>query len=200
MPKGLKKRNSRSSIYFFWRWRNRLPKAIARSAIVSLISLGIWLPTLGLPIVHLTLDSPNAAVLLLLYVRDTGKYEQSLVHSTLEDLTGSCGRDRMKLIKNAVETEALANQVKDNGGVYFVPAFSGLGAPDWDISARGAVFGITASVQPQHLVRAVLSAIAYQVLEVVQAINASSSTPMGRLIVDGGVYESNFLMQFQADV
>lgn len=68
------------------------------------------------------------------------------------------------------------------------------------MSARGAVFGITASVQPQHLVRAVLSAIAYQVLEVVQAINASSSTPMGRLIVDGGACESNFLMQFQADV
>ncbi|MEH2323973.1 MAG: glycerol kinase GlpK [Nostoc sp.] len=109
-------------------------------------------------------------------------------------------RDRLKLIKTAAESEAMANQVIDNGGVYFVPAFSGLGAPYWDMSARGAFFGITASVQPEHLVRAVLEAIAYQVLEVVQAINASSSTPVGRLTVDGGACENNFLMQFQADV
>jgi glycerol kinase len=68
------------------------------------------------------------------------------------------------------------------------------------MTARGAFFGITASVQPQHLVRAVLEAIAYQVLEVVQAINASSIHPMQRLIVDGGACENNFLMQFQADV
>ncbi|NDJ23971.1 glycerol kinase GlpK [Nostoc sp. B(2019)] len=117
--------------------------------------------------------------------------------------TGACIqwlRDGIKLITTAAETEAMANQVVDNGGVYFVPALSGLGAPHWDMSARGAFFGITASVQPQHLVRAVLEAIAYQVLEVVQAINASSSTPMGRLIVDGGACENNFLMQFQADV
>lgn len=117
--------------------------------------------------------------------------------------TGACIqwlRDGIKLITTAAETEAMANQVVDNGGVYFVPALSGLGAPHWDMSARGAFFGITASVQPQHLVRAVLEAIAYQVLEVVQAINASSSIPMGRLIVDGGACENNFLMQFQADV
>ncbi|MBD2253730.1 glycerol kinase GlpK [Nostoc parmelioides] len=109
-------------------------------------------------------------------------------------------RDGIKLIKTAAETETMANQVADNGGVYFVPAFSGLGAPYWDMNARGAFFGITASVQPQHLVRAVLEAIAYQVLEVVQAINASCSNPMQRLIVDGGACENNFLMQFQADV
>ncbi|MBE9205272.1 glycerol kinase GlpK [Nostoc sp. LEGE 06077] len=109
-------------------------------------------------------------------------------------------RDGIKLIKTAAETETMANQVADNGGVYFVPAFSGLGAPYWDMSARGAFFGITASVQPQHLVRAVLEAIAYQVFEVVQAINACSPTPMKRLIVDGGACENNFLMQFQADV
>jgi glycerol kinase len=109
-------------------------------------------------------------------------------------------RDRLKLIKTAAESETMANQVRDNGGVYFVPAFSGLGAPYWDMSARGAFFGITASVQPEHLVRAVLEAIAYQVLEVVQAINASSTTPVRRLTVDGGACENNFLMQFQADV
>lgn len=109
-------------------------------------------------------------------------------------------RDGIKLIKTAAETEAMAHQVPDNGGVYFVPAFSGLGAPYWDMSARGAFLGITGGVQPQHLVRAVLEAIAYQVLEVVQAINASSNHPMQRLIVDGGACENNFLMQFQADV
>jgi glycerol kinase len=109
-------------------------------------------------------------------------------------------RDSLKLITTAADTEAMANQVTDNGGVYFVPALSGLGAPHWDMSARGAFFGITASVQPQHLVRSVLEAIAYQVLEVVQAINASCSTPMKRLIVDGGACENNFLMQFQADI
>ncbi|MDZ8236242.1 MAG: glycerol kinase GlpK [Nostoc sp. ChiQUE01a] len=109
-------------------------------------------------------------------------------------------RDSLKLIKTAAETEAMANRVTDNGGVYFVPAFSGLGAPYWDMSARGAFFGITASVKPEHLVRAVLEAIAYQVVEVVQAINASSSNPVGRLTVDGGACENNFLMQFQADV
>ncbi|MDZ8188650.1 MAG: glycerol kinase GlpK [Nostoc sp. ChiSLP02] len=109
-------------------------------------------------------------------------------------------RDSLKLIATAAETEAMANRVADNGGVYFVPAFSGLGAPYWDMSARGAFFGITASVQPEHLVRAVLEAIAYQVVEVVEAINASSSSPVKRLTVDGGACENNFLMQFQADV
>ncbi|WP_017651788.1 glycerol kinase GlpK [Fortiea contorta] len=109
-------------------------------------------------------------------------------------------RDGMKIINSAAETELMANQVPDNGGVYFVPAFSGLGTPYWDMTARGAFFGLTARVQPQHLVRAVLEAIAYQVVEVVQAINASSNTPMKRLTVDGGACENNFLMQFQADV
>ncbi|MBE9200672.1 MULTISPECIES: glycerol kinase GlpK [unclassified Nodularia (in: cyanobacteria)] len=109
-------------------------------------------------------------------------------------------RDGIKLIKTAAETEVMANQVTDTNKVYFVPAFSGLGAPYWDMSARGAFLGITASVQPQHLVRAVLEAIAYQVLEVVQAINASSDTPMQQLTVDGGACENNFLMQFQADI
>lgn len=109
-------------------------------------------------------------------------------------------RDGIKLIKTAAETEIMSEQVPDNGGVYFVPALSGLGAPYWDMSARGAFFGITAGVQPQHLVRAVLEAIAYQVREIVQAINTSSSNPMQRLIVDGGACENNFLMQLQADV
>ncbi|ARV59226.1 glycerol kinase [Nostocales cyanobacterium HT-58-2] len=109
-------------------------------------------------------------------------------------------RDGIKLITTAAETETLANQVTDNGGVYFVPALSGLGAPHWDMSARGAFFGITAMVQREHLVRAVLESIAYQVQEVVQAINASNSISIAQLSVDGGACENNFLMQFQADI
>ncbi|NMG20503.1 glycerol kinase GlpK [Brasilonema bromeliae] len=109
-------------------------------------------------------------------------------------------RDRVDLITTAAETEVLANRVTDNGGVYFVPAFSGLGAPHWDMSARGAFFGITAMVQREHLVRAVLEALAYQVQEVVQAILASNTISIERLSVDGGACENNFLMQFQADV
>jgi glycerol kinase len=109
-------------------------------------------------------------------------------------------RDGMQLITHAGETEAMANQVTDNGGVYFVPALSGLGSPHWDMSARGAFLGITALVQRQHIVRAVLEAIAYQVKEVVEVINVSSNTPVQKLTVDGGACENNFLMQFQADV
>jgi glycerol kinase len=109
-------------------------------------------------------------------------------------------RDGIKLINSAAESETMANQVSDNGGVYFVPAFSGLGAPHWDMSARGAFFGLTAGVQREHMVRAVLEAIAYQVKEVVIAINGSSNAVIEELAVDGGMSENNFLMQFQADV
>jgi glycerol kinase len=109
-------------------------------------------------------------------------------------------RDSLKLIKTAAESETMATQVTDNAGVYFVPAFSGLGAPHWDMSARGAFLGITGGTQPAHLVRAVLEAIAYQVKEVVEAINASSDTQVQKLAVDGGACENNFLMQFQADI
>jgi glycerol kinase len=94
----------------------------------------------------------------------------------------------------------MATQVTDTGGVYFVPALSGLGAPHWDMTARGAFLGITGGTQPAHLVRAVLEAIAYQVKEVVETINASSDTPVQKLAVDGGACENNFLMQFQADI
>jgi glycerol kinase len=109
-------------------------------------------------------------------------------------------RDGIKIITASADTEAMAQRVADNGGVYFVPALSGLGAPHWDMSARGAFFGITGGVQREHMVRSVLEAIAYQVREVVQAINQDSGTPIDRLKVDGGACQNNFLMQFQADV
>lgn len=117
--------------------------------------------------------------------------------------TGACIqwlRDGIKLITAAADTELMAQRVTDNGGVYFVPALSGLGAPHWDMSARGAFFGITGGVQREHMVRSVLEAIAYQVKEVVQAMNQDTSTEIARLKVDGGACQNNFLMQFQADV
>jgi glycerol kinase len=109
-------------------------------------------------------------------------------------------RDGIKVITAAADTEPMATRVADNGGVYFVPALSGLGAPHWDMSARGAFFGITGGVQREHMVRSVLEAIAYQVKEVVQAINQDSNTEIARLKVDGGACQNNFLMQFQADI
>ncbi|MEB3269756.1 MAG: glycerol kinase GlpK [Leptolyngbya sp.] len=109
-------------------------------------------------------------------------------------------RDGIKVINHAADTEPMAEKMADNGGVYFVPALSGLGAPHWDMNARGAFLGITGGVQREHMVRAVLEAIAYEVREVVDAVNANSDTPIRLLKVDGGACQNNFLMQFQADV
>ena len=108
-------------------------------------------------------------------------------------------RDGLKLITDAAETESLCNKVSDTDGVYFVPALSGLGAPHWDMKARGAFFGITGGVQREHMVRSVLEAIAYQVKEVVDAVNKDSDNPVTLLKIDGGAAKNNFLMQFQAD-
>ncbi len=116
--------------------------------------------------------------------------------------TGACIqwlRDGLKLITSAAETEALAMSVKDTNGVYFVPALSGLGAPHWDMNARGAFLGITGGVTKEHMVRAVLEAIAYQVKEVVEAVNQDMTEPVSLLKVDGGGTQNNFLMQFQAN-
>ncbi|WP_216820559.1 glycerol kinase GlpK [Synechococcus sp. BDU 130192] len=109
-------------------------------------------------------------------------------------------RDGLQIIETAAETNDLAQGVNDNGGAYFVPALSGLGAPHWDMSARGAFLGLTRGVKKEHMVRAVLEAIAYQAKEVVEAINQDSGTPIQELKVDGGACNNDFLMQFQADV
>jgi glycerol kinase len=109
-------------------------------------------------------------------------------------------RDGLKIISNAADTAPMAQKVEDNGGVYFVPALSGLGAPHWDMTARGAFLGLTGGVQREHMVRAVLEAIAYEVKEVVDAVNEDSGTPINLLKVDGGACKNDFLMQFQADV
>lgn len=109
-------------------------------------------------------------------------------------------RDNLGMVVNASETEALATSVDDNGGAYFVPAFSGLFAPYWRSDARGALVGLTRYVKKEHIVRAALEATAFQTREVIDAVNADSGVPLTELKVDGGMIANNFLMQFQADI
>jgi glycerol kinase len=109
-------------------------------------------------------------------------------------------RDNLGMIKSASEIEQLAKTVDDNGGAYFVPAFSGLFAPYWRSDARGALVGLTRFVNKGHIARAVLEATAYQTREVLDAMNADSGVQLRELKVDGGMVGNELLMQFQADV
>lgn len=109
-------------------------------------------------------------------------------------------RDNLKMIKAAPEVEELAMTVEDNGGVYFVPAFSGLFAPYWRSDARGVIAGLTRFVTAGHIARATLEATAYQSREVVEAMNADSGVALESLKVDGGMVQNDLLMQFQADL
>lgn len=109
-------------------------------------------------------------------------------------------RDGIELFSHAKETEKLATSLDDNDGVYFVPALAGLGAPHWDQDARGAFFGITRGTTIAHMTRAALEAIAYQVFDVLKAMEKDSGKPTQELRVDGGATANNFLMQFQADL
>jgi glycerol kinase len=109
-------------------------------------------------------------------------------------------RDNLGLIRDASEIEDLAKSVDDNGGAYFVPAFSGLFAPYWRSDARGALVGLTRFVNKGHIARAVLEATAYQTREVLDAMNADSGVSLKELKVDGGMVVNDLLMQFQADV
>src|SRR6185437_4494069 len=109
-------------------------------------------------------------------------------------------RDNIGLVGSAPEIESLARQVEDNGGAYFVPAFSGLFAPYWRSDARGAIVGLTRYVNKGHLARAVLEATAYQTREVLDAMNADSGVALTALKVDGGMVQNELLMQFQADI
>jgi glycerol kinase len=104
------------------------------------------------------------------------------------------------LIKEAGESERLAMEIEDTGGVYLVPAFAGLGAPHWDMYARGTLIGLTRGSGRAHIVRAAVESIAYQVTDVVEAMKADSGLRMGEIRVDGGAATNNFLSQFQADI
>jgi glycerol kinase len=109
-------------------------------------------------------------------------------------------RDNLGLIAAANETEAAAQSVPDTGGVYFVPAFSGLFAPHWDMDARGVIVGLTRFTDRRHLIRATLEAICYQTREVVEAMRGDAASALDTLKVDGGAVRNNFLMQLQADI
>src|ERR671931_21570 len=109
-------------------------------------------------------------------------------------------RDNLGMIGSAPEIEDLARTVEDNGGAYFVPAFSGLFTPYWRSDARGAIVGLTRFVNKGHLARAVLEATAFQTREVIDAMNADSGVPLKSLKVDGGMVVNELLMQFQADI
>jgi glycerol kinase len=109
-------------------------------------------------------------------------------------------RDGLKLIRSAEEVNQLANSVPNNGGVYLVPAFAGLGAPQWDPYARGTIIGITRDTGSGHIARAALEGVAYQVADLLDAMDADSGKRLKELRVDGGASRSALLMQFQADI
>ena len=109
-------------------------------------------------------------------------------------------RDQLGLITHAADSETLARSVPDNGGVYLVPAFVGLGTPYWDMEARGLIMGLSRGTTRAHIVRAALESIAYQTRDVVDAMNTGAGRKLDVLRVDGGATENNFLMQFQADL
>lgn len=109
-------------------------------------------------------------------------------------------RDELRLIYNSAQTEYYAKMVEDTNGVYVVPAFTGLGAPHWDMYARGAIFGLTRGAKREHIVRATLESIAYQTKDVVLAMEQDAKMELKSLKVDGGASANDFLMQFQSDI
>lgn len=109
-------------------------------------------------------------------------------------------RDELKLISDAADSEYYASKVQDTNGVYVVPAFAGLGAPYWDMYARGTIVGLTRGANRNHLIRATLESIAYQTRDVLEAMQEDSGIELATLKVDGGATKNNFLMQFQSDI
>lgn len=109
-------------------------------------------------------------------------------------------RDELKIIENSPQSEEYATRVKDTNGVYVVPAFVGLGAPYWDMYARGAILGLTRGAKREHIIRATLESLAYQTRDVLEAMQEDSGIKLSALKVDGGACANNFLMQFQSDI
>jgi glycerol kinase len=109
-------------------------------------------------------------------------------------------RDGLGIIRSSAEIEGLARSVADNGGVYFVPALTGLGAPYWDQYAKGTITGITRGTTAAHIARAALEGIAFQTMDIVSAMGKDAGVPLKELKVDGGASRNNLLMQFQADI
>jgi glycerol kinase len=109
-------------------------------------------------------------------------------------------RDGLQLIETAADSETMATETADSDGVYVVPAFAGLGAPYWDMYARGAIFGLTRRTTNKHFVRATLESLAYQTKDVLNTMELDSGIQLDTLRVDGGACANNLLMQFQADI
>ena len=109
-------------------------------------------------------------------------------------------RDELRFFTDSSDAEYYAQKVPDNGGVYLVPAFTGLGAPYWDMYARGAIVGLTRGTKREHIIRAAQESIAYQVADLVAAMAADTGLPLNALKADGGASRDRFLMQFQADI
>jgi len=109
-------------------------------------------------------------------------------------------RDGLGIIRSSAEVEQLAMEAEDTGGVYFVPAFAGLGAPYWDPEARGTILGLTRGTKAAHIARAAIESIAYQTVDVLKAMEADAGLKIKELRVDGGATANNLLMQFQADL
>jgi len=109
-------------------------------------------------------------------------------------------RDEMRFLTESEDSEYYAGKVEDTGGVYLVPAFAGLGAPYWDMYARGCIVGITRGTRRYHIIRAAQESIAYQVMDLLRAMEKDSGSRMGELKVDGGASVNKFIMQFQADI
>ena len=109
-------------------------------------------------------------------------------------------RDELRLVYDSPQSEYYANKIEDTDGVVVVPAFTGLGAPYWDMYARGVIFGLTRGTKREHLVRATLESLAYQSKDVIEAMQDDAKIPLAHLRVDGGASANNFLMQFQADM
>jgi glycerol kinase len=134
------------------------------------------------------------------------KFGNEPAHYALEGSVAIAGalvqwlRDNLGLIRSSSEVETLARTVDDNGGVYFVPAFSGLFAPHWKANARGVIAGLTRYASKGHLARAVLEATAFQTREIVEAMEKDSGIKLDVLRTDGGMIENELLMQFQADI
>ena len=129
-----------------------------------------------------------------------------LVNYALEGSVFVCGsavqwlRDQLGIVKTAAETEKLARKVEDTGGVYLVPAFTGLGAPYWDPTARGTLIGITRATNRNHIVRATLESMAYQTAEMIALMERVTGKKIAELRVDGGASANRFLLEFQADL
>lgn len=109
-------------------------------------------------------------------------------------------RDEMRMVRTAGQTEEYCTSVEDTGGVYVVPAFAGMGAPYWDAYARGTIVGVTRGTNKEQFIRATVESMAYQVSDLIEAMEQDSGIPLKQLRVDGGACANNFLMQFQSDI